>query len=240
MSGYYYTRCTAEQKAIYNALLSGIRKRSEKVKLPMRPINEMSMVFNRVLLDNPIIFYTSSFGTTNDMYKKRCLVRPEYKYTQSFTKASTATVANYLQALDTAKGKSDLDKELFVHDYCLNNFRYDDTFGDYSDSILGPILNKTAHCEGIAKFVKLALDYLGVKCLVVSGKARDPAPDSKIGGHAWNIVSIDGENYHLDVTFDIALKGKTNRYDYFNLSDGEIKKDHIIIDDVPKCTIKRW
>jgi hypothetical protein len=33
----------------------------------------------------------------------------------------------------------------------------------------------------------------------------------------------------------MTLKSKVNRYDYFNLSDDEIKKDHIIVDDVPVC-----
>lgn len=44
--------------------------------------------------------------------------------------------------------------------------------------------------------------------------------------------------YGLDVTFDMTITDKLNRYDYFNLCDEDIKKDHCIISNVPKCITK--
>jgi len=176
-----------------------------------------------------------SFNYVKDLSKNTCIIRLDYKYPQSFVRQTTQTVRQYLQVFDTVKSSSDLEKERYVHDYCLNNFQYDHSFGEHSHSILGPILNKTAVCEGIAKFVKLSLDYLGVKNLVVHGKARSPIDDSALENHAWNIVFIDGCAYHLDVTFDMTIKGDVSRYDYFNLADEDIRKDHTIIGDVPAC-----
>lgn len=49
--------------------------------------------------------------------------------------------------------------------------------------------------------------------------------------HTWNIVRINGQYYHLDATFDNTL-GKNEddsvsiRYDYFNLDDKNIFRDH--------------
>jgi hypothetical protein len=235
-SRYYFSRLTDEQKTVYKSLFSGIRTFTREIKMPIRPVNEMSMIFNYVLLDNPLIFYVGAYSQSSDLFRKKCSIAPNYKYTRQTAKENATAVKKYLQAFEPAMEKSDLEKEIFVHDYCLNNFCYDYTFGDYSFSVLGPVFNKTAVCEGIAKFVKLALDYLGVKSLVVSGKAKNPAQESSMEGHAWNIVRIDGKLYHLDVTFDMTIKNKVNRYDYFNLSDEEIKKDHIIIDNVPACT----
>jgi len=235
-SYYYFSRFTDEQKTIYQSLLTGIRSFKKEIKIPLRPVNEISLIFNSMLLDNPLVFYVSSYNQVNDLYKQKCTIVPEYKFTHQVIKQYTNTVNNFLQVFDTVKNKSDSDKELFVHDYCLNNVSYDNGFGDYSYSVLGPVLNKTAVCDGIAKFVKLAFDYLGVKCLVVSGKAQNPAADSKMEGHSWNMVKTGGKTYHLDVTFDMTLKNKTNRYDYFNLCDNDIKKDHVIVTNVPACT----
>ena len=125
-------------------------------------------------------------------------------------------------------------KELAIHDHCLANFKYDYTFGCNAHSILGPILQKSAVCEGIAKFAKLAFDYLGIKSLIVSGKAVNPVR-GMTENHAWNIVKISGKTYHLDITFDMGLTDIMSRYDYFNISDADIKKDHIILSETPAC-----
>ena len=234
---YYYGRLTEEQKAIYEKLQSGIKTFADEIKLPFIPMNETSKIFDYVLLDNPLFFYASSFSQSNDLYKKKSIIKPGYKYARKMVRQNNDIVMNYLQKFDALKTKSGIEKETYVHDYCLDNFVYDYSFGDYSNSILGTVLNKTAVCEGIAKFVKLAFDYLGVKSLVVRGKAKNPAMEDSVNEmHAWNIVIIDGKTYHLDVTFDMTLKSGKNRYDYFNLSDEDIKKDHIIIDSVPACT----
>lgn len=56
--------------------------------------------------------------------------------------------------------------------------------------------------------------------------------------HAWNIIRIDGVYYHLDATFDNSLSREGEiRYDYFNLDDKYIFKDHEpAIYDIPQCS----
>lgn len=234
--GYYYGRLNDEQKKLYRVMLSGIESMTKEIKLPLKPTNEISLIFNSILLDNPMIFYVTSFSQGSDLYKQKCVIMPDYKYAKSFVRQHTNLIRDYLRAFNVVKGKSDVDKEIYVHDYCLNNFLYDNNFNDYSYSVLGLVLNNTAVCEGISKFVKLALDYLGVNSLVVHGRAKNPAYDDTMEMHAWNIVEVEGKTYHLDVTFDMSLKNKVNRYDYFNLADEDIKKEHTIINTLPPCT----
>lgn len=187
------------------------------------------------MLDNPIIFYTTSFKLSSDYKRNECLVSPNYKYSQDFIKESFKTIEYHLMAFNKLKTKSDIEKELYVHNYCLNNFNYDYKFNDFSFSILGLVLNKSAVCEGISKFIKLVFDYLDINCLVVTGKAHDPAKNTLIESHAWNIVTINGKTYHLDVTFNMTLKNKLNRYDYFNLSDVAIKNEYMKDGNTPVC-----
>lgn len=60
--------------------------------------------------------------------------------------------------------------------------------------------------------------------------------------HTWNIVRINGKYYHLDATFDNTLTrnctiGEEIRYDYFNLEDKSIFRDHEpLIAPAMKCT----
>ena len=236
-SFYYFSRLPGEQKLLYEAIYSGIRSYSNEIEMPMKPINEISEIFSCVLLDNPMIFYTaSSFELSTDSHSQRCDFIPKYKFSHSQAKEYAKKIMRCLRVFDSAQNKSDIYKELYVHDFCVNNFSYDYSFSDNSYSILGLVLNKSAVCAGIAKFVKLAFDYLQIKSLVVSGKANSPRPNSGEEGHAWNIVRVGGRTYHLDVTFDMTIKDKITRYDYFNLPDDEIKKDHAITGKVPPCT----
>ena len=55
--------------------------------------------------------------------------------------------------------------------------------------------------------------------------------------HAWNIVQLGGQCYHLDATFDNSLSKYGTRYDYFNLDDTKIFRDHRpLLYPAPPCT----
>ena len=107
-------------------------------------------------------------------------------------------------------------------------------------------------CEGIAKTVKCLCDALGIWCMIaLSG--NNPEKGIKYR-HTWNIVRIGKSYYHLDATFDNSLgrnyshapdaasysgnAGATRiRYDYFNLDDKQIFRDHEpLIAPAPACT----
>ena len=90
-------------------------------------------------------------------------------------------------------------------------------------------------CEGLAKTVKALCDALHVPC-VVALSHNNPEKGIKYR-HAWNVVTIGGKNYHLDATFDNSLQRGEKRYDYFNLDDKHIFRDHErLVMEVPACS----
>lgn len=66
-----------------------------------------------------------------------------------------------------------------------------------SHNILGVFAYHKAQCEGIAKELKVLLNAVDVKCIVVTG---DSVKSGQSVPHAWNIVNIGEEPYQLDVT----------------------------------------
>ncbi|SCG88315.1 Uncharacterized protein involved in cytokinesis%2C contains TGc (transglutaminase/protease-like) domain [uncultured Clostridium sp.] len=86
--------------------------------------------------------------------------------------------------------------------------------------------------------MKLFCDRLGIDCLIAVSEA-DPEHGVRYR-HAWNLVKIGGDWMHLDVTFDNSLKRYgTKRYDYYNLDDRQLFRDHQpLIAPVPVCTKK--
>lgn len=134
--------------------------------------------------------------------------------------------------LSKVTATSDYGIELQIHDLLLKNVKYVNKEKTTEHTIEGPLLNKKAVCEGIAKAMKYLLNKKGVECEMVLGKLREDMDTY----HAWNVVRVDGTWYHIDVTADIGMsEGSSYRYDYFNLSDEEISIDHEIIRSPVKC-----
>lgn len=151
------------------------------------------------------------------------------KYDVLINDAKVATVYNKAKDIVnniTTSNMSDLEKELAIHEYVVKNTAYDydnyinETVPEDSYTAYGTLINGKAVCQGYADTMKLLLNLAGIEAKVVVGYAGEP--------HAWNLVKIDGEYYHLDATWDdpVPDAGDKVRYTYFNLSDEEISKDH--------------
>lgn len=125
-------------------------------------------------------------------------------------------------------GMTEYDKELAIHDYIINNTRFDnanyfaDTLPLSSYNAYGCLVLGASADAGYAKAVKLICDLLSMECIIVEGQASDHGIwDS----HSWNIVEIEGKYYHLDVAFDDEVSDKIPlTHHHFNLTDNDIGK----------------
>ena len=121
--------------------------------------------------------------------------------------------------------RTPLEQERAIHDFICENVRYDKLKKPYSHEIIGPLGQGVGVCEGIAKSVKILCDALGLWCIIAVSE-NNPAQGVKYR-HAWNIVRLDGQYYHLDATFDATLSQPgVVRHDYFNLDDRALFRDH--------------
>ena len=84
-----------------------------------------------------------------------------------------------------------------------------------SQEAYGILVDRTAVCTGYAEAMQLAAHAVGIDSVVVTGEA---ASGVTTGGHAWNLVNLDGDWLVVDVTWDDAAVGHTGaevlRHDY--------------------------
>ncbi len=158
----------------------------------------------------------------------------EYKYSKEEFKKRLDNVrtalnkARHVVANLITSGMGDFEKELVLHDYIVNNAKYDienykkNTIPDSSFEEYGALVLGVAVCEGYSRAMKLMCDLSGIECIIVTGTSISRGVQE---GHAWNIVKIDGEYCHLDTTYDDpVMDDGTNMliHDYFNLPDSEM------------------
>jgi len=224
---YYYNKLSQKDKKIYKAIYDGIMNYQPYVEVPGIDLNEnkVGLIYQCILWDNPFIFSVGEYAMWHALSADKsrvnmttlCDSTTEKKYRKEIENA-----VNQILSVPGLKKMSDFQKEVFVHDFILNNVEYDKTLGNNGKKIqpytvYGALVEHKAVCEGIAKTVKLLLNMLDVKCIVVSGQFEGNA-------HAWNIVKLDDWSYNLDATMDLGrvVHPGMMRYNYFNFRDGDI------------------
>lgn len=238
MNRYYYRQMNREQQSAYYCMLEGFTALASSFPVPRLSMRELSDIFFRIRLDNPRIFHVTGFSCrcaegaeTMQLIPAYMFDKKKIKEHQKALQGRIARVVRPAQNLST-----DLEKELYIHDFICSSVTYDKLKKSYSHEIIGPLQQGIGVCEGIAKTVKLLCDELGIACIIAVCDA-DPEHGIKYR-HAWNVIRIQGKWYHLDATYDNSLgRYGQKRYDYFNLEDKKIFRDHrSVIYPVPACT----
>lgn len=233
---YYYNQLTKQQQKAYYAMKNGMESLAPSFLVPRLEGRELADVYFKVRLDHPQIFYTVNFKYQYYEDSENVEMIPEYIFTKNkIVEHQKAMDARVKKLARQAEKMNEKEKELFIHDFICQNVHYDKLKKPYSHEIIGPLGQGVGVCEGIAKAVKILCDALGIWCTIA---VSDANPEKNIKyRHAWNVIRIGGKYYHLDATFDNTLgRGEHMRYDYFNLSDKQIFRDHEpVIWKVPAC-----
>lgn len=236
MEQYYYNRLNKAQQNTYHAIKTGLQSLAPSFQIPRLEHKELAEVYFMVRLDCPEIFYSVSYKYRFYPESGNAEMIPEYLFDKNKIKDHQKAMKSRVEKLARPAVKfSELEKVQYVHDFICQNVRYDKLKKAYSHEIIGPLGQGVGVCEGIAKAVKILCDALGIWCVIAISEAN---PEKGIKyRHAWNVIRANGKYYHLDATFDNTLgKPENIRYDYFNLSDKQIFRDHQpLVWKVPVC-----
>ncbi len=226
-----------EQQAVYRLLRQGVEELAQEILIPKIDLQQLRDVFFYMRLDHPEIFWVVDYRCKYYQESPNLILEPEYLFQKGKVREHQQAMKARVTKLARAAEKfSDEEKEKYVHDFICENVTYDKLKKPYSHEIIGPLGQGVGVCEGIAKSVKTLCDALHVWCIIaICG--NNPEKGIKYR-HTWNILRINGKYYHLDATFDNSLgKGQEIRYDYYNLNDKQVFRDHEpVLVNVPACT----
>lgn len=125
----------------------------------------------------------------------------------------TMTVSEKVDAIVAALIRPDMtdyQKSLVLHNWLTMNAQYDQTYSHYKPD--GVLLYGTGVCQSYALAYQLLLNKVGIENCLEYGD-----------NHMWNMIRLDGEWYHVDVTWDDpivngGMMGYEN-WDFFCLSN---------------------
>ena len=240
---YYRSQLNNEERKAYDILVDGISKRIDVIKVPPIDKDQLFRVHTAVNYDYPDFFYV-------DFYNYVYVLSPLYTQITINYIMDARTAIKYKREIDKKAQKiadqakllkTDLEKEKFLNDEIRKLAVYDRNPNDEFNAqhLIGTFLDGKCVCEGFAKSFKYLADMVKLKCILIVGDSGVRGDNER---HAWNMVQIDGESYYIDVTYnDVYRDDRGNPIHfsraYFNLSDKEIRRDHIPDTDfkLPAC-----
>lgn len=251
---YFYGKLPDNEKQIYREIYQGCMAHKDVIPVSAFENDDAKSylrIIQAILDDNPLLYFLnqSRMDLAQDANGNYAVI-PQYFFSQE-------NVASYNQKIQDAANAiiyklkltegSDLEKVRKVHDYMCQKITYDYGGANVKDvsrfiaahNIIGVFAHQKAQCEGIAKAAKVLLNAVDVRCIVLFGEAADET--GKMTDHSWNIVNVGGTPCHLDITFDIGVgTADAVSFDYYNVTDSQIRKDHVYSTGFPRCTEKKY
>lgn len=224
---YYRTyELTDEEREVYEETVENLGKMNEVMPLPVD-----SSIFYKILetirLEQLSFSHVKDWDLEFNVNKQKFEVTFTYRLTadevSSMNLASEKAAREIISEL--SPDMDDYEKLKFFHDYLILNCRTD-AGDEYADTVYGALVRKKALCEGYTKAFAYLCNLVGIENVIVTGETTV--------AHMWNMVKLNGNWYHVDVTWDNPddelheLYPDVVLYQYFMVTDSVIKNNHKI------------
>lgn len=237
---------TQEERSLYQEMLKSLTDMETETELSTLNPDLLEPVFQAVMADHPEIFYTDGYSSTT--YKlgtdmKKITFSGSYTLEEEEIKKRREAVFSAADRWlsELAEGMDDYQKAKYLYEYLIAHTDYEQGTAD-SQNVCSVLLNGRSVCQGYAKTLQLLCQQAGIPALLVTGRVNGQ-------GHAWNLLKLDGDWYHVDPTWGDASylqEGEAGytaesfpavNYDYFCVTTDQIEKTHVIDPNLklPSC-----
>lgn len=196
--------------------------------------NDLQIALNAFRADHPEVFWLNTESCYRYYEFDDGTLVAEMNYTVTGEELDNdievlSSVVNEIIA-NAPNNASDYDVELYLNEYLISHCAYQPE-GIEKHNAYGALVLGQAVCDGYSHAFQLLCRSLGIECTVIEGTSEfnENADD----GHMWNCVLLNGDWYHVDVTWNDTVNAicEAERYFYLNLNDEMISADHVVCGD---------
>ncbi len=165
-------------------------------------------------------------------YKSGVNINQDFLESSTFSRNELIKIMEKIERIESyiPSNWDDLTKVIYIYDKLKKDIMYDPKYESKTSkdirSLRGIVSSKTV-CAGYAVILKEFLDRQNIRCHYISGLV--PEENNNYGGHAWNVVEIDGKLYPFDLTWENTeyRKGNNTSFDYFGQDIEKFNQYHI-------------
>ncbi len=229
-----------EYSELVAVLTEGFENHSERIdvssfKIPSTEEGQNALAF-LIYDEMPLAFYVNYIGVWR-LSGYIVAVAPVYFYEKDECAVKVeeykAEADKIIADLRENSAITDVEKALLVHDRLALHCEFDlgDGVNPLPDEVFngyGALVDRKAVCHGYSEAYTYMLTQLGIKCIINRSEALN---------HTWNIITIDGKDYHVDVTWDDPIWSATKwngagivNHNNFMLSSSALYESHSATD----------
>lgn len=241
---YPYDLLDSDKKAVYDAMITAIKSHANEFRIPEDvkisgdeyvELYQLIYDFEYSIFDLDVkIRYTSDSRSGNVVS-----AQISYLYTaeqvDDMMKKTDEAADKIISELND--GMSEYEVVKFFYDKLASEIEYNENAENLRD-IYGALVDKSTVCGGYARAFSYLCSKVGIESMTTLGDFNETP-------HMWNMVKIDGNWYHVDVTSGNAMNTDFPyiRYDYFCVTDDIINKYHVLYDQpfsYPKADSEKY
>lgn len=250
---FYYNTLNNECKNVYTAIANATKDLKESVKVNeyeyidnQKALEDVEIAMNAFFADHPEVFYVNNQYT---IVTSKILFKDVISVNLTYSVASKSELEEKIVAIEKSidnimngvVSNNPIEMQIYLHDNVAKNTEYYD-YTKIEDvpqdchNIYGAFINNKAVCDGFTKAMQILLNKKDIESISVLGKLETQS-------HAWNLVKLNDNWYHMDLTSNKSIKETKNNepiilHSYFNITTEEISKTHTIenAEFIPKCT----
>ncbi|MDW7667799.1 MAG: stalk domain-containing protein [Bacillota bacterium] len=221
---YNYTEASSiinDTQQLKNYIIDSLYNRESVITVNYKgSSSDLEKTLNSILNSDPYINYSiNSWQWSYEGYENN--INITIKINHLLTKNQEEEIhkkINYVLSdiIDPEMTSHEKIKE--IHDYIVLNTEYDTSYTNYTH--YDALFDNKSVCNGYALLGYKMLKTAGFDVGFVEGTANGE-------NHLWNIISISGYKYHIDMTWNDPVPNLDYPvYNYYMLTDKEISKDH--------------
>ncbi len=207
-------------------ILSAIRQqRTDEIDVSRYKMSfsEFEDIYVTAVLNEPELFYASSVQAYLTYYTKDCVetFRPCYTCSPDNIKSRSAKIKAYAKDItdDIDDSFTEAEKVLYVRERLGADIVYHQSSDAESGrNVYDAFIKNRSICVGYALGFQYLMDMLDIPCVNVYSDE-----------HIWNMVEIDGEWYHSDLTWDDSAELTAG----FLSHNSVLESDTSILNSVP-------
>ena len=168
--------------------------------------DEFEDIYTTVLMNEPELYYVNVVQASLRYRSDEHILgfKPIYNCAYGELESRDKKIKKFSNSVMKGIGKnwSDEEKVLYVHDRLAAHITYyDGDETEFGRNIYDAFAKSSSVCVGYALGFQYFMDKLDIPCINVT-----------TDDHIWNMVEIDGQWYHVDVTWDDSVEITKNTF----------------------------
>lgn len=165
---------------------------------------EFEDIYTTVIMNEPELYYVNVIQASLKYKTEDHILgfKPIYNCTYGQLEERNKKIAKFSKSVMSGikKNWSDEEKILYVHDRLAAHITYyDGNDKEYGRNIYDAFVDGSSVCVGYSLGFQYFMDKLDIPCICVTSD-----------DHIWNMVSVDGQWYHVDITWDDSAEVTKN------------------------------